>query len=345
MNATDTAPDRSDEIQRYLDGVWAALRDLSADVRQELIDDLPQHLAEIAADDPAPLETRLGSPDVYAAELRAAVGPAGPARRGRSHQVEDALARKLKIGLARARPHLATADLKVGQILGYERFVDFAVQLRPAWWVLRGYVMALVLFTLLADNHGVLPDHDGVGVFGWMFVLVLVAVSVRIGRRPLRLPSRARPIWLVAALLIGMVALIGVATADNVEVRYSGDGVPYDDRSEVYIYDLTGRPVTGGVQVYDRDGDPLPLGIPFGCEPTWPAWRSPERRGCLPTADATDDTTGNTSPTGSSSPAGSPSPSGNPPEPATSPVPSGGPSSGTFPSGSPDASPGRASPG
>lgn len=69
--------DRShlDDAARYADAVRAALADLGDEERAALLDDLEAHLAEVAAESDAPLTERLGPPDRYAAELRAAYDP------------------------------------------------------------------------------------------------------------------------------------------------------------------------------------------------------------------------------------------------------------------------------
>src|ERR687889_155753 len=61
---------------------------LNAAIRDELLEDLPEHLAEVAADDVGSLADRLGPPSVYAAELLASAGfvggfPDPPARTDR----------------------------------------------------------------------------------------------------------------------------------------------------------------------------------------------------------------------------------------------------------------------
>src|SRR5262245_27801142 len=70
-----TAPAES-QISDYLGRVRAALADLPTDARDELIEDLPDHLAEVLAEDAGTLTERLGEPEAYAAELRAAAGMA-----------------------------------------------------------------------------------------------------------------------------------------------------------------------------------------------------------------------------------------------------------------------------
>lgn len=74
-----TAHHDPDAIARYAAAVRAAVADLPAGERAQLLDDLEAHLAEVAADSAVPLTERLGPPEAYAAELRAAYG--APARR------------------------------------------------------------------------------------------------------------------------------------------------------------------------------------------------------------------------------------------------------------------------
>jgi hypothetical protein len=63
----------------YVDAVRSALADLPADDLAEIVDDVRDHVEQVAAErgeDPSPaqLEERLGTPAAYAAELRSAAG-------------------------------------------------------------------------------------------------------------------------------------------------------------------------------------------------------------------------------------------------------------------------------
>ena len=72
-----------DEVARYGAAVRAALADLAPDEREELLEDLEDHLAEVAAEPGASLTDRLGDPERYAGELRAAFGARSRRRRRR----------------------------------------------------------------------------------------------------------------------------------------------------------------------------------------------------------------------------------------------------------------------
>ena len=298
------------EIERYISGVSAALADLPDPVRQELLEDLPDHLAEIAADDPASLDDRLGPPASYAAELRAATGvDVG------KHERSPA---RVAATIAALRPHARTFDETVGRMIGYDRLVDFLVQLRPAWWVLRGYVVAMLLLYFLADGYDLFPQDSSAGLLGWVLVVVLVGLSIRIGRRPLHLTRRVRPLWLAAGATAVLVAL-GLAWVtggfDNAvpNPSYSPSGnVSYEDPSEVYVYTENGQSITD-VRVYNRRGEAVPIAVPMGCGQTEQVYQ--ERRGCPdtgPTVIPEPSESGTPSRSGTPSQSGAPSESGTP---------------------------------
>ncbi|HWS34582.1 MAG TPA: hypothetical protein VN408_17810, partial [Actinoplanes sp.] len=63
-----------DEIAVYVEGVRLALSGLPAGIRDEFLEDLPEHLAEVLAEGGGSLTDRLGTPEAYAAELSATAG-------------------------------------------------------------------------------------------------------------------------------------------------------------------------------------------------------------------------------------------------------------------------------
>ncbi len=62
------------EIEDYCEAVRMALADLSPEIRDDLLEDLPDHLREVLAEGDGSLRDRLGEPADYARELRSAVG-------------------------------------------------------------------------------------------------------------------------------------------------------------------------------------------------------------------------------------------------------------------------------
>ena len=78
---TESVASGTIEADYYYERVAAALADLPKEARDELLEDLPAHFAEVLAEQGGPLVDRLGPPATYAAELRAAAGlDTGPAR-------------------------------------------------------------------------------------------------------------------------------------------------------------------------------------------------------------------------------------------------------------------------
>ena len=185
---TGTTVARSQEAQSYLDRVGAALADLPDEERADLLDELGTHVDEIAAEGASSLEARLGSPEDYAAELRASAG---------------------------------------GQVWLDRPFVasmwDFLGSLRPAWWVLRGWlIVAAVALAGGQEWSGALVMVPA-GMLGW-WTLASVVASVQLGRG--LLGSGGRQVW------------------------------------NIYPYDAAGR-MLHDVRLYDQDGNPLSLGLAF----------------------------------------------------------------------------------
>ncbi|SDJ52679.1 hypothetical protein SAMN05421874_102101 [Nonomuraea maritima] len=228
-----------------------AVRDALADHpdREELLEDLDDHLAEIAAESDQPIEERLGPPQAYAEELAAAYGERP--RRGRTS----------------LRGRLAGAHARLMAQAPYRALAGFLPELRPGWWVLRGYLLATLLLVVAGDG-GLVPGD----VAGWVVVAALVLVSVWFGRRTAggRVGGRSRGrVTATAALVANGLAVVTllaqVEAADSVSGRTqvatarpevwmrntSGDGV-YNIRP----YAKDGTPLTG-VYLYDQDGNPL----------------------------------------------------------------------------------------
>ena len=75
----------SADVRDYLAAVMRELADLPPAERDDLLDDLDDHLHEVLAEGEGSLEQRLGPPAMYAAELRTSAGLASAAslHRGR----------------------------------------------------------------------------------------------------------------------------------------------------------------------------------------------------------------------------------------------------------------------
>jgi hypothetical protein len=260
-----------DDITGYVDAVRAALGDLPAATRDELIEDLPEHLAEVKADGAGSLIDRLGMPEAYAAELRAAAGfvggfPDPPSGPDRLVELRAATLRRLR-----------AADVRVGPLLGYGRASEFLALLRPAWWLLRGYLAAMVVAWALDDSgqpQGLLPRIGGSEVVAALLLAGGILGSLWLGRRERRgLASWPRYALYAGSAVLVLVAIGGFVNADGdtrgggySSVDYGG-GNPYSGVQDVFVYDRDGE-LVNGTRLFDQDGQPIVLGNPYCTDPT-----------------------------------------------------------------------------
>ncbi|MEZ0073396.1 HAAS signaling domain-containing protein [Planotetraspora sp. GP83] len=358
----------------YARAVRDALADLPDREREELLEDLDDHLSEVAAESDVPLEDRLGSPIAYAAELRAAYGgrPMAPRRALRAR--------------GRIRSAFRTAHARLLGLPPYQQATAFLPELRPAWWVLRGYALALVVLGTLGPDD-VVPGN----LVAWAFTLMVIWASVWLGRRTVsrgRAPAGAsvpvrgpvsggrRALTWRRALLLGLNAVAAVCVVsgmarasdagdgDKVSFAYGGPGgpgVPVESVASldgggvynIFPFSADGTPLSD-VRLYDQDGkaittDPEMHGqaiiAPCGGGPiirnAYPLPLEPEREafgdgpGPLP-----EGTPACATPTPFPSPSAFPSATESPSEsPSATPTPSASPSPTATPSGGP--SPGR----
>src|SRR2546423_1273755 len=84
-----TSNDQASDVATYATSVRAALSDLPSDQAEVLLEDLEDHLREIAAEAGGPLAERIGPPEQYAQELRAAYGTAKPGKAQRDPGFRD----------------------------------------------------------------------------------------------------------------------------------------------------------------------------------------------------------------------------------------------------------------
>jgi hypothetical protein len=274
----------SRQAQDYLAAVEDELADLSAEDRSALLEDLALHLDALTAeDDDRPLHVRLGTPAVYAAELRAAAGL--PARSDTSRVRAAGLRSRLAAALgAPAVQRLRPAGRELRRLL---------LELRPAWWVLRGYLVVLVLCVLERDRVRDFPvpaprENHALGV---LLVVAAVAGSVMLGRRAVpRLVGVA--VGLAGVVLVAVSFVVWESASfgstrgaeptvlvqpalDRAEgqypllsrygpvtdvLPYSADGTPLEN---VLLFDQDGRPLQVGFQIWWEDGCPRVLDQPL----------------------------------------------------------------------------------
>jgi hypothetical protein len=253
-----------DEITVYVAAVRAALTGLPEATREELLEDLPEHLAEVQAEGNGTLVERLGSPTAYAAELRAAAGFVGgfpdPPSTPRFPQLIEARDEALRV--------LGQVDVRVGPVLGYPKASDFLILLRPAWWVLRGYLIAMVIASVLGIGRiGLLPRLGDSGLVALVLMAGCIVVSIWLGRQDFTAKRVPRVALRAGSAVLVLVALIGFAGADN-STRSGGpyyndagsyDPNPYSNVNDVFVYDSQGNLVPGA-RLFDQDGSPIQLG-------------------------------------------------------------------------------------
>lgn len=255
------------EIARYASAVRAAFADLPGPDRELLLEDLEDHLQEVAVEAGGPLADRLGRPEAYAAELRASAGLPAPGALGRRRT--GSWLRETWGAQQAGRLWQAASTHPAGRAV-----LEFLPELRPAWWVLRGYLAvqaACVALSLLDANLGGLsfpiPRPFGSRVLGLLAVAGAVAGSVALGRRG---TSRR-----------GLVALgnAGLGLFAVLMLLELGAGEAYDDQyhpefvttysepalglrangreiTNIFPFDADGKPLQG-VFLIDQDGDPV----------------------------------------------------------------------------------------
>lgn len=294
------------EVRRYLEAIRTHLQDLPPDERDELLEDLEEHLLEVAAEEDGTLEQRLGPPATYAEELRISTGLSARGEEG--------------LGLAERIVHsqpvrAAAVALDSPQARALRRFVR---EVQPGWWVLRGY-LAVVVPAIITSGNNVrnnipFPYLGGSPVVGAALALVAIWLSVVLGRRG-RTFRGAKLLTIAGSLAVilasistfaswhsGAYAYEGVDDGSGYEVDYlhHADGTaianicPYSSDGTlltgVLLFDQEGRAIinaasaqTFGGQPVIRNAYPRPLAFvdgtgqlrPLSCPPSITAQPSP----------------------------------------------------------------------
>lgn len=246
--------DHASDVATYAASVRAALSDLPPDQAEVLLEDLEDHLREIAAEAGGPLAERLGSPDQYAQELRAAYGAAHA--NGRR---QDSAGRDLQRVIA-----------WVTESAWYREFRAFLPELRPAWWVLRAYLVVLVLTAAFSPGYNLRPIPNPFSKRGLLEIIVAaiaIVLSVRLGRRNRPLAKGGRLLAIAANVAIALLALpvlVSMGTFPSAMISYAGQSVeqpltkPSGLVTNIYAYSKDGKPLSD-VLLYDQDGQPLML--------------------------------------------------------------------------------------
>lgn len=269
MNATTVNP----EVRAYLDAVRAHLADVPQRELDELADDLEGHLLEVAAEDDGTLEERLGPPEVYADELRATAGLPS-----RDAAERERLSRRAIEWFERsAVGHMIDVAAKSTTVHAVRTLVP---ELRPGWWVLRGYLVVWAAGILLYEGYYTNPFVPNLGSYavGIATAVGAIVVSVALGRSTKTQPLARRFSWLVNA---GMLAagIAAVSNAGNVfQIQYVSESsgpeylshaggatisniCPYSSNgtllSGILLFDQDGRPIDDAAPVYSVEGYPI----------------------------------------------------------------------------------------
>lgn len=246
------------EVESYLDAVREALDDLPQDERDDLLAEVAPSLAE-AADEGGTLVARLGPPEEFAAELRAAAGLHETSAHPRA---EPSFMRRL--GVLASHPAVAAA----------RRLGD---ELAPMWWVVRAYLavgaLAWALDAEWSTRHPIVP-RIGSGATGLLLILLATAVSVWIG---LQMRRHDSPFPRLAAAVNVVLVLAAIPVAAEVANTSQQDalvalayappatlppglvynGVPVEN---IYPYSRDGRLLLD-VLLYDGAGRPIDIAV------------------------------------------------------------------------------------
>ncbi|QJU52694.1 hypothetical protein SCB71_04930 [Herbiconiux sp. KACC 21604] len=240
-------------ITDFAAAVRRHLYDLPLEDIDDLTDGLEADLSEQASDEQGDLH--LDDPASYAEELRASAGlpprasSTVPLRRRMRQRLDELEATTRRI----------TRSTRLGSHL-----VDFALALRPVWWVLRGWVVYQLLTVVLLGRSALVPSD----LIMWVLLFACIALSVQWGRGRwapgsfLRVLRTVVSVVAIVALPFVMGWTVGQARAND----GSSYDVAYPDPTELWFdgervtnifgYDAEGNPVTN-IQLFDQDGDPL----------------------------------------------------------------------------------------
>jgi hypothetical protein len=249
-----TMPDTTGlDADRYLKEVAPYLGAVSAEERAELLEDLAEHLREIAAEPGPPLAERLGSPEAYAAELLASAGvtATGAPRQARLARVSSVIARVRASRIGREATRLGPV-------------------LRPAWWVARAYLVVALLASIEYGSYPgfPVPHLAGSSLVGLIAVVLVVPLSVRLGQR--HLPRTGRLMAIGANIVLAIFALVLLGKVRSRQVIYvQPDGGVSQNATGGCLTNSSGENITNlyayspdgtlldPVLLYDQDGQPI----------------------------------------------------------------------------------------
>lgn len=261
MTPTDTI---DGAVSRYLEAVRAQLSDLPEAEREDLLEDLAQHLHEVSAEEGADLEARLGPPEDYAHELLVSSG-----LERRDHH-PGRRSDRWRATLRRFREQV-TDDPRVQEVL------EAAKRGRPVWWLARGYLLVLLGGVFVGGAVAMatwpFPRLWASRLAGLIVTLLVIPASYAVGRRA------DRGGWWRRANLVVNGLLVFYVFASGSRITWAAQAVwwppqvvveaeeglghgqlrgPLGDITNIYPYDGDGRPLDG-VLLYDQYGNPVEI--------------------------------------------------------------------------------------
>jgi hypothetical protein len=236
-------PVQTDRVADYLADLRPHLDDLDPSERAEVLDELADALREVAAENDGPLRDVLGPPAEYVAAYRASAGLAQgqPQRPGRLRTLFRTVSDTM-----RAQPW-------------WPHVQALAHLLRPAWWTLRGAVLAV----LVGNALGIFSPAEILSFPGLLCVTAAVAASLAIGGG--RRVTKGRRVALAAANVIAVVTALSIGSAVT-QIRTEGwaagydAGLQEDARADVMgagQLTLPDGDLVTNIHPYTRDGEPL----------------------------------------------------------------------------------------
>lgn len=276
MTPTTTTDATATRVRAFADAVAAHFADLPARDRADLLEDLEQHLLELAAEDADAVERQLADPAGYAAELRAGAGLPEPGRRRPRRRA------RLAARIDEARATVAADAAWLRRQRGIREAVDFLPSLVPAWWVLRGW-LPVALVGMVVVGGGVWPNLvvPGRSAPGLLLAAAAATTSVVLGTRAAagrlddpRLQGLVRTADLAAGVGVAVLLLEGLSGAPAVaddDLGASAESATVVEAprlltmpggepvTNLYVYDADGR-LLDGVYVYDGIGQPVEVG-------------------------------------------------------------------------------------
>lgn len=230
----------------YLARVAEGLADLPLEDREEVLQDLEAHLAELSD---ASFENELGTPEAFVLEFRQSAGLAQAA-----------------LGPGRMERALTTFSAWSSRLSDMTRWP----LVRPAWTWVRGWVLVSAwswLYYMEPFEYFPIPKIEGSTSMGLVLVVGATWLSQWLDKTPERRRRSIGSVVMSAAAGIALVLTLLNPMPTHQEVFYEDPALYYDQLTDaegnpvanIYAYDLEGTPVE--VLLFDQDGRPL-LALP-----------------------------------------------------------------------------------